>query len=337
MFEDFVITIVNDYAFGQIDGLLLERTQSDKAALVNALERETRGLLEELSVSAARDTWGIGSGSLAVVDGAPAGDVITVGAGQAKGFEINMSIVAAATQTGGLNAGGAATIVLSINLEDETIEVTAGGVVALSIVDGDFLFPEGDAADGGAVRKLTGVRSWIPAPGDSIGSLFGVDRTTYPERLAGFRLDGTGLASKEVAIKALVAKIRSGLTRAKPTQIWLHPNDLDSLTTELGAKRHYEKIDVPNADISFDAVAFHGPGGVLHAIDDAWLEEGVAYAIDPTSWCWSTLGEAPRIITHDGQRVLRVANDDAIELRGVIRQQLFCDAPGFNGAVLLPT
>ena len=340
LYEDFQLTLTSSYGWGSIDGLLLERSQHRHAVLVEAIEVETRNMLEEIALNLSKDTWGQGSGELGVVAGAPAGDVITVGVGEAKRFETGYQIVAAATSTGGLNAGGASTTIIEINLENGTIEVEPGGVAAVSIIDGDFLFQRGDAADGGAIRKISGVRAWIPLVGDPISApFFGVDRTIYPERFAGHRFDGSGLGSKEEAIKRMVAIIRDqGPRRNHPNIVWMNPIDMDDLDSELGTvRRRYERIDVPNADIGFDALTFRGPGGMLRVLDDPWVPPGQAWCLAMDTWFWGTLGEAPRIIMHDGNRVLRIADDDAIEFRGVARGQVWCDEPFANGVVTLPS
>lgn len=336
-FKEFGVTIVSDYGYGEVDGITLERTQSDRAALVNALERESKGAIDELVNSTAKDTWKEGDGVLGqIATGGITGNVITLESGQAKFFEEDMTLVAAATKTGSLRDSGDTMTVTAVDYDANTITVSLVANIT-GLAAGDYLFVEGDAADGGSLKKLTGVRLWIPTPDDTVGTLFGVDRTVHPTRLAGHRLDGSGLASKEAAIKRLIAQIRdrSG-PRARPRDVWMNPMDLDDLTTELGAKKDYARVDVKDADIGFDAVTFRGPGGMVRVHDDSWIPEGYAWACDMRTWHFDSLGSAPKPITHDGSRVDRLAASDGIELRAVSRHQLYNDGPGWNGCVKLP-
>lgn len=335
-FEEFEVTIVSNYGYGEVDGLTLERTESNRAALVNALDREAQGALDELTADLGKDTWKTGSGALGqIAAGGISGTTITLESGQAKQFEVDMVLRAAATETGATRAAGTNTMtVTAVDYDAETIEVDA---TITGLTAADYLFVDGDAADGGSLKKITGVASWVPVYGATIGTLFGMTRTTHVTRLAGHRLDGSGLASKEVAIKKLIAQIRNRSNgRGKPNMVWLNPEDMDDLDTELGAKRSYEKIDVPGADIGFDAIMFRGPGGTIAAIDDPWIPEGNAWACDMRTWHYDSLKASPRIIQHDGQRVSRLNDSDGIELRAVGRHQYYCDAPGWNGHVLLP-
>jgi hypothetical protein len=54
------------------------------------------------------------------------------------------------------------------------------------------------------------------------------------------------------------------------------------------------------------------------------------------TWCFDTLGGVTKIIQHgQGGEVRARESADGVELRAVNRGDLWCDAPGHNGVILL--
>jgi hypothetical protein len=337
-FEDFGITIVSDYALGTLDGLTLERTQHSKAALVNALEREVGGALKELANTLSHDIYRNGEGIRGVVaSGETTATITLTNREDVYNFEVGMQ-VEADTGVGTTVHTGSAEII-GIDPDAGTLTTTAAwdSLITTPIVAGDNLFVSGDAREAGALKKVSGFDAWNPYAAPAATAFFGVDRTAHNERLAGVRLDGSAEADIKTAITKLLTRIRlSGGRAAKPDYIVLHPEDLESLLIDLQGDRTYEKVDVPDANVSFDAVTFASPVGRMKVIEDKYMTKGYARALQMDTWTFHTLNDWPRIIQHDGKRTQREGTSDGVEFRAVYRGQLACDAPNYNGIVLLP-
>ena len=73
-YDDFALTITSEHYFGSLEGLLMERTRSDRAALVRALDDETEGSLETLAGILYAAIYGDGSGALGQIKAATTPD-----------------------------------------------------------------------------------------------------------------------------------------------------------------------------------------------------------------------------------------------------------------------
>lgn len=104
-FAEFKVTRVSDYGVGTIDGETLESTQDNKAALVSAIERETKGALEELARSAHKNLYGTGSGTRGAFASSATVVLTLSSVSDVANWEVGMVVVAASTETGALRAG----------------------------------------------------------------------------------------------------------------------------------------------------------------------------------------------------------------------------------------
>lgn len=339
--EDFLVTKISDYAVGIVNGETLETTKHKDAALVSAIDNETKGALEELSNTLAFDLWRAGSGARGnvAVGGIATVNLTLANVEDAKNFEVGMQVVAAATETGALRNSGASAIITGINYSTGVLTSSSNWTAQIAaLVDGDFLFPRGDAQAGGsALRKVSGIPAWIPSGTVSATPFFGAVRTVHEARMAGHRQDGTGMGTFTEATKRLAARIATrGGRRAKPDTVFFNFEDLDRLDSELGDNRRYERVDVDEADVGFEAIVFSTPVGRMRAIGDQHVPRGFAWMLQMNTWVFGSVDGVPRIIQHDGNRMLRQGAADGVEFRAVYRGQPWCDAPGWNGVTSLP-
>ena len=273
----------------------------------------------------------------AVGSGLSSADLVLADINTVVNFEVGMTVQLALTRTGAVRVGTA--VISDIDPDTGTL-TTAGGnwdVQITTPANGDFIFVEGDAANTGALVKASGVPAWVPTTTPTATTFFGLDRTSHTDRLGGIRQDGTGFGTIAETIKALGAKIRfRGGRRARPDVVFMNTLDIDNLDIELGSNRRYTRVDVPDADVGFDAIEFATPAGRIRAIEDRYLPPGNAWMLQMNTWKFGSVDQAPRIIQHDGNRLLRQSAADGVEFRAVYRGQLWCDAPGWNGYTSLP-
>jgi hypothetical protein len=346
--EGFEITRVSDYAIWTVDGETLEATEGDDAAQIEALETETQGALEELSNNIAHDVWGgstaSGNSLRTRVDAAwTAGDAFFTCSpvSDANRINVGMTLVAAATETGAIRAGSMK--VTKVNLTTGRIDTTAAiNTLITGFADNDFIFVSGDAPNAGSRKCIDSVPAYIPVSDPSATLFNGVDRTVDIMRMSGVRMPtatpGSSAGSILEATKKLLARIRnvSG-RRAKPKALFFNIEDLDNLDTELQSNRSYEKIDVPDADVGFEAIGFATPIGRVQAFGEQWVPRGQMWALDMRTWEFHSLKMVPWIIQHDGNKILRQGALDGIEGRARYRGNLTCTAPGWNGTSSIPT
>jgi hypothetical protein len=355
-FSDFSITRIVDYATGTIDGELIESTQApggNKAALVDGMEREMKSALEELNRSTAKNSWGTGSGTRGEVatSGITTTALTLAETTDVSNFEVNMEIVAAATETGAIRSGSAT--ITAIDRTDGILTTDSNWTAQITgITDADFLFVEGDAPNGGASKMLSGVPAWVPTADPGATAFFGVDRTTDVVRQGGLRYDGSGDGSIKEAIQRGAHRGRQLAGRAlKLSHCFMNPEDVGNLVIELGSDVEYErfkasevKVKRPNgsmgtqrADVGFDAVMFWTAAGRFPIFAETWVDRGFVWALELQTWRLATLGPMVQIIRHDGLRVARQAASDGVEYRARMRGQVYTDAPGWNLNVQIPT
>jgi hypothetical protein len=333
----FQVTRISDYAVGIVNGETLEVTRHNKGALLSAIENETKSSLEELANTLSFDLWSVGDGVRGVAGTVGASpDLVLSDVNDVVNFEVGMEIVMAATRTGAIRAGSASITDIDPDTGTLTSDADWNAQITLPVAT-DFLFVQGDAANAGAIKKVSGVPAWIPTTTPTATPFFGLDRTTHTDRLGGVRQVGTGFGTIAETVKALGAKIRyrSG-RRARPDTCFMNTLDIDNLDIELGSNRRYTRVDVENADIGFDAIEFATPAGRIRAVEDRYVPVGSIWMTQMNTWKFASVDGAPRIIQHDGNRMLRQTSADGVEFRAVYRGQLYNDAPGWTGYSSLP-
>jgi len=348
-FADFEIKSADDYGYGEIEGKLLESVRNDPAALVDAMERETRSALGTLKRSLHINAFGSGAGDRGSISSiAESGGNTTITLSEpadAKNFEVDQYITAGATLTGALRDSAAAYKVISVDLSGGTVKVSGTAATTSLWAAGDYLFSDGDALNGGTITGLSvpmvaGLQGWIPATAPSSGdSWFGVDRSVDVVRLAGWRFTASGLGGA-TTIRATLQRAAAAMSRAglemSPDIAVLNSEDYGDLLEEMDDKNTVvrESSDL-KARIAYTGVEVHTAVGKLDVFADPQCPKGRAFILRADTWTLHSLGMAPKFIEHDGMRVLRT-DTDAVEFRMVYRAQLACDAPAYNATVSLP-
>ena len=347
-YGEWQLTKVSDYAVGGVDGELLETTKTRKASLVGALDNELKGSFTTLRRSLHKGLFGDGTGSLGTLDGvgAVAATTVTISNVENIGsFSKGMYIVSAPTAMGALNPGRVQ--ITSIDRDAGTITAAANwnaaipnGIPALGV--NDYLFVEGDAPNGGLIKKVAGLDGWLPATAPVAGdNWFGKDRSVDPVALAGIRFNGSAAGTISEALQLAGARVNREGNGAQPDTIIMSPLDIAKFGIELGSQTTRPRVAARRADgsaasIGYRAYELETPAGTMKVFSDYQCPQGVAYMLTMSTWKFSSLLAAPVLITWDGLRIRAKANADGFEYRARYRGQLYSSAPGLNCRVQLP-
>lgn len=343
----FNVTLASDYAATWIDELTIRKAANDRGAFVNARKFEIDGLLRQLGNSMAHALYRAGDGTVGRGDGAysVAGNVITLlTRADTKFFGLGM-VLDFVPNSGGTPTGAARAVatqravVTKIDEDAGTVtcalDVTGAAVVAFStnytsVANTDWIAPIGDYnsafATTGAV-KLRGLAAWIPLTAPTGGdNFYGVDRSTFPSRLAGNRLnDPTAPAEDSIMALAEVMHERG----ASPDIVLVSPRQFTKISKRMGAKVEFDSAG-GQANHGFMKFMVATSAGMLPVYADPDCQEDRGYILTMDTWAIKHLG-LPEIVTSDGLSALRRPGLDQLEIRCRYYAQLVCKAPGENG------
>lgn len=345
----FNVSLVEDYAGHWLNELTLRKTANDRGAFVAARKHEVDGLLRALGNSLSHALFREGSGAIARGDGAwsVTGNVITLlTKSDTKFFVLGMPLDFI-PNSGGAPSGAARTVasgnravVTKIDEDAGTVtcaeDVTGAAVANLSTVysslaNTDWIAPMGDynsAYGTTGAEKVKGLAAWIPLASPSGGeSFWGVDRSAYPTRLAGHRLNDPNAPAEDSIMSLAEVMTERG---AEFDTCIVSPRQFSKIAKRMNAKVEYQGAG-GTADYGFARIVIHTSGGSLPIFADSDCPEDRGYILNMKSWKLRHLGGLPEIVTTDGLSALRRPGLDQIEIRARYYAQLTCDRPGDNG------
>ena len=349
-FEDFLITRAKNYGFAFLDAETVEAAQSNMGSFVREATNEINGTLNNITRDLALDIFRDGTGVRGVISAFAAHSggetrITLTSSYDARNFEVGQYLWAATSSTAAVKS--ASTFVPKVTRID-----TQGGYIWVDAdVDNtgvytggtdwaaaDSLFVAGDAPNGASTRyKIRGLSAWLPSAAPTSGdSFYGVDRSVHPSRLAGVRYNGSADTIEEALLSAHVDVSQEG---GSPDLAIMNPFHVKQLLKEIGTSVQRGQRDAYDAKVGFTTVKVLTTEGEIDVVSDHNCPVGVSYLLQMDIWTWHTLNGGPRILgpKHDGLSMLRATNADTYEVRVGYYGQLYCDAPGFNCRVALPT
>ncbi len=318
------LTRVKDYQICQLDSESIEASENDKGALIAALDTELESGFNNISRSLATALYGTGSGSIGRVGSFTSTTVTLKNIDDVAKFEVGMQLVASSADTTGSRNSAAAMDITAVDRDLGVLTVDTTLIAALA--NDDYLQIEGDWN-----LKVTGLPGWIPRAAPSATAFFGLDRTPDVTRLAGLRIDCSGLNPEEAVVTVLSKQSREG---GRPSHMMTNHKDFRGIEISIGSKVEYEMASVGN--IGFTGIKVIGPKGVAVVHADQDCDSGLLYSLQMNTWKLYSLKKAPRIFDRDGNKLSRVYNADSWEARIGYFAQLGCTAPGYNANVLMP-
>jgi hypothetical protein len=330
----FVVTHVKDYSLASIDNLTIEASASSEGAFVDALKYEVDNALLSLGNSMAFSCFGNSGGALGQISATSdvsSTSITLKDIADVVKFEVGMVIKSDTTDgtTGTVNASS----VTLTKIDRNTGTLTANG--AWSTITGcavnDYLFQDGDYS-----YKMSGLAGWIPSTApDGSDSFFSLNRSYDPVRLAGVRVLAADVAGLPIEEKLLIGATKvAQIGGGSPDTIFVNHETFRDLAVSLHSKVMYVDVKKEDIDVFFQGITLIGPNGPLTVLPDRFCPKSVAYILTMDTWRLVSTGTAPHILDRDG-RLLRESTTDSYEVRIGFYGNLTCNAPGWNGVVVL--
>lgn len=320
--------------YGRITLQGLALAQSPAGALINVkakeADQETDYMMERLE----KILWGDGAADIgriaaAGLGGSAATRVLTLSnAEDAYNFQHGQFLAANANRTG--NVGS-----LRVDVYKVTGVNYVTGVVTADRFSGaggdwannDYIYIRGDYDSATA-----GIPGFIPATDPTSTPFLGVDRSLWPNHLAGWRYGFQG--SIEETIKFTFSKMGRFVNKpANRFAICLSTSDWYTLEQEMGAR----VVRDPAAEQTFGTgtILVRTTYGTVACIAIPVLTSGRGYLLDFTTWRFHHLRGVPHVIDDDGNVALRLPAEgtgagDGIEIRFRCWYRLTCVYPIAN-------
>lgn len=298
--KSFLLPQRTHVAFGKIDGIVVRNAMEggDASHFVDSVEREVDGVTESIGVEIHQRMYGSKNGIRSLLSSTAAINTTTwtlANEEDAQFFEPGMKLVLVNPSTGNVRSGTAVSVV-SVN--GTTMVCSANPDTFTSAAAGDGIAREGSANGSGGV-DLDGLAGWCPATAPTSGDSFlGVDRSAYPARLAGVRVDISGDTIRGGFIKAkakAAAQVGSMFDSKEP--IFINPKNLAQIMQSVEAAKIVDiKLD-DSYGIGLDAVSVMGH----KFVQDSMCPVNVAWLVGSKSWVRYSCGKQPAFESSDGQ------------------------------------
>lgn len=227
-----------------------------------------------------------------------------------------------------------ATALTITGIDYSTKIITCSATMAsVSAVDDDWAFTKGDRENSATASRLrpVGLRSWLPsensvtAAGDiTIG---GVTRST-DTRHYGWRVDASTGSILDKAID--LCQILSSYGNAEKIMMFTSPANYTAISIAMGTDRRY--VDVKGAGgIGFRTVEIYADGISCPVIVDKYCDDTTSYILDPGTIELASLGPAPHVDNEDGQKMIKVSDDNSYEIRYCSWSQIAVKNPAACG------
>lgn len=310
------------YGVYTLNGEAMAATRNDKGAFMRLVNTEVDGVIKEMGDSFAFDLYRDGNGIRGRRASAASNVITLTDAADARNFKVNMTIGADNTATG-LSPLVGTTYVTAVDLKNGTITLNNAGAIG-SFADNDWLFRDGDP---GTCMEGLAVCTPLTAPVLSSDSFRGIDRGSYPELLAGSRIDDTATSIEEnIGLLGVSISTAGRMVR----EAYLAPSNFFKVVRRLNAKVEYQKAG-GSVEWGFQYVTIVTPAGPIKLVSDPDCPTNRFYLINPESHFLKHLDGLPHIIEDDGRPTLRAASADDIEgrVRGWVNY--IQDVPGDFG------
>lgn len=330
-YNRFFVTQVKHYSLARIQGDVVERAaKKGDGAFVNLMQNEADGAIDTEMKDEEIYLFGDGTGlrgRIALGAGlgtAVASPTLTLETGDdIVKFDLGMAIdaydgSAPFTLASAKRASTTPPRITSITRDpDAPLLGTTGNWNAAgnipTLVTGDYLVRASDGPAAGVASVITGLREWLRG-GSTPGTLFQCPRNSDPVRLAGQTKDFTG-ETMEVASIDMEARLGVQGASGSGKVMLLHTRDLAGFKKTATSKIEYERMETAVAGLSFKTVVLDGDYGPIRLLSSPFATRNESFMIDLKQAELASMGKWPRLLDADGQKWLRVANDDAYEIR----------------------
>jgi hypothetical protein len=323
---EFLVTSAQQYGVGYMANELIFAADGDKGSFLEGITTVIDGVLMGVARNMSIDLYRDGSGQRGQISSGSnvATNTITLAnIDEITNFEVGMVVRSSAQSDGTAIRTGTEVIAgIDRNLGTLTSTSVAWNTVISAIAASDFLYRDGDQT-----LACKGLKSWVVPSGTTPAALFGVTRTTDRVRLAGVAKDESALPIEEGLVDGINLLGREG---GNPNYGFFNFNKYAQLEKALGAKTIYDRVQLDDAEVAFQGIKIIGPRGTMTMIPDQNALPTTCFALQLDTFKLVSRGKAPMILQYEGNRYLRVYNNDQIEVRCGAYYNLACAAPGWN-------
>lgn len=310
------------YGVYTLSGEAMAATRTDKGAFMRLVNSEVDGVLKEMGDSLAFDLYRDGNGIRGRRASASSNTITLTDAADARNFKVNMTVGSDDTATG-LSPRTGTTYVTAVDLKNGKIVLNSAAAIS-SFADNDYLFRAGDP---GTCMEGLALCTPLTAPAVGVDSFRGIDRGSYPELLAGARIDDTSVAIEEnIGLMA----VQIGMSGQTVRQCYANPVKVFQIARRLNAKVNYREAG-GSVKWGYQTIMIETPAGVVEVVSDPDCPVDRFYLINPESHYVKHLDGVPHIIEDDGRPTLRAASADDIEGRARCWVNYIQDKPGDFG------
>ncbi len=331
-YQNFLLTRVQHFGVARITGQAMKAAEKNSGALVDLWKNETDGISTTELLNLEIYAFGNGTGVLGTIASGTGGTAVTLNAvSDITKFALGMRLqaVSSATSLSPTLRGGFVTI-SSIDRVAGTLTCSSGNWSDAGNIPGigatDSLVRMGDASVAGTSAVVTGIGQYVVG-GASPGTLFSLDRNSDPARLAGNTYDATRVPYSDAVIEA--ESLRNLQYKGGELVGWFNPRDIAQWKKQLSGKETFPRTEMKTtvAGVSFSAIEYAGDNGPIKLMTSPFLARNTGYLLDMDSFALESIGPAPQMLNYDGPNFLRVANDDAYEVRFGFYGNISCNKP----------
>jgi hypothetical protein len=330
-----------DY-FGTVDigDKVIKASRSNPGAYLENKRAEIDGLYRQMADALSIYSFGNGGHALGRENNVwTTGNAITLAdPSDACNFEVNQHLVASTTDgsaAGTVKAGS--TYVTAVDREGGIVTVNDITDITGTFAKQDYLFREGDYGNGTGAGIIFGLGAFITASSTSPPNLYGLVRTSDPQRLAGCRVPTTDTAGMgiEDRLKTLGSYMTGRYGGPGPTCVLMHPEDWQSLEIALNS-RGIRPLKDDSTKFGYTALEAYIGGKQAKIYADRHCPKGTAFALKLDTWTMYSMLKMIHQLNGDGLEMLRKSTTNDYEFRLVSYPCLGTCAPGWNGRVAMP-
>lgn len=340
--DDFLLTYKTDYAVASITGLAADQSKGDAKSFLDGISIMVDGAFHSVARSIGVSLFRDGTGWRGQVGSLSTTSLTLKHSSQVTNFEVGMTLVFSDDQATLLDSADT-DVVTAVNRSTGVLTSANTWSTKISGLDADdYIYVEGDHP-GSAVTSttglvLSGLNAWVPTSAPTSTAFYGVDRSV-DSRLGGQRYDGSAQLVEEALIDGQsTCAVEGGMVDT----IFLNHVKARELVKAQGSKTTFErgnrKAKGANGDIAaigFSTVVLDGDYGPIDVISDINCEYNVAWGLQMDTWKLYSIGQAPKLLALDDNKILRQSSLDGYEVRVGGYLNLGCSAPGYNVRIAL--
>ena len=316
--ESFELTPVDLYGVSRIVSKTMRQARSNTGAFVRVLDREIENLLKAMRKRAALALYRDQGGSLGQVASIDTATYTLVNKTDVANFSVGALVFLADESDGGTPRNS------SQDEQVTAIDFTAGTITLAAAITGDevgdYFFVVGDDSTAN-LGSAAGLESWITP--STPGALFGVTRTSQPERLSGHKITDTSMSIHEAIQEAAYA---ISFTGGSPNRAYMNPLQMKNLANELNTQ--VVRDPGGTGKTGFSGFNVQTAVSTITVMGDPTCPETHCFVGDLDTLELVHLDPFPHIVEDDDLRMLRVSNADAVEVRARGWWNMLCTAPG---------